>query len=162
VGVDFRVLGFTLALSLLAGALFGLFPAWQATRVSLNEELNESGRGTGGGRASPARELLVVFENRLFRVLLVAARALSDKLFRLQAVNPGFEAGNALAIRLSLPKAQYSNRAALSSFYEKLRPRLESLPGVEAVGFVSALPLSGVPVSIPFTIEGRATSPDEA
>jgi len=163
VDVDFRVLGFTIALSLLAGALFGLFPAWQATRVSLNEELNESGRGTGGGtRQSRARSLLVVSEIALSVVLLVGAGLLVKSFLRLQSVNPGFEAGNALAIRLSLPKAQYSNRAALSSFYEKLRPRLESLPGVEAVGFISALPLSGVPHSIPFTIEARATSPDEA
>jgi len=163
VGVDFRVLGFTLALSLLAGALFGLAPAWQATRVSLNEELKGSGRGTSGGeQQSRARSLLVVSEIALSVVLLAGAGLLIKSFLRLQAVNPGFEAENALAIRLSLPKAQYFNRAAVTVFYEKLRPRLESLPGVEAVGFVSALPLSGVPYSIPFTIEGRATSPDEA
>src|SRR5262249_33039518 len=163
VGVDFRVLGFTLALSLLAGALFGLAPAWQATRVSINEELKESGRGTGGGtRQSHAGSLLVISEIALSFVLLIGAGLLIKSFLRLQAVNPGFEAENALAIRLSLPKAQYPNRAAVGAFYEKLRRRLESLPGVEAVGFVSALPLSGTLHSIPFTIEGRATSPDEA
>ena len=163
VGVDFRALGFMLALSLLAGVIFGLAPAWQATRVSLNEELKGSGRGTGGGeQQNRARSLLVVSEIALSVVLLAGAGLLIKSFIRLQAVNPGFEAGNALAIRLSLPKAQYSNRAAVSAFYEKLRPRLESLPGVEAVGFVSALPLSAVLFSIPFTIEGHATSPDEA
>jgi putative ABC transport system permease protein len=163
VGIDFRVLGFTLALSLLAGALFGLAPAWQATRVVLNEELKGSGRGASGGkRQNRARSLLVVSEIALSVVLLAGAGLLIKSFLRLQAVNPGFEAENALAIRLSLPKAQYSNRAAVTAFYEKLRPRLESLPGVEAVGFVSALPLSGTLFSIPFTIEGRATSPDEA
>ncbi len=163
VGIDFRVLGFTLALSLLAGALFGLAPAWQATRVSLNEELKGGGRGASGGkRQNRARGLLVVSEIALSVVLLAGAGLLIKSFLRLQAVNPGFEAENALAIRLSLPKAQYSNRAAVTVFYEKLRPRLESLPGVEAVGFVSALPLSGVSFSIPFTIEGRATSPDES
>jgi putative ABC transport system permease protein len=163
VSIDFRVLGFTLALSLLAGALFGLTPAWQATRISLNEELKGSGRGASGGeRQNRARSLLVVSEIALSVVLLVGAGLLIKSFLRLQAVNPGFEAENALAIRLSLPKAQYSNRAAVTAFYEKLRPRLESLPGVEAVGFVSALPLSGTLFSIPFTIEGRATSPDEA
>src|SRR5262245_19855233 len=163
VGIDFRVLGFTLALSLLAGALFGLAPAWQATRVSLNEELKGSGRGASGGeRQNRARSLLVVSEIALSVALLAGAGLLIKSFLRLQAVNPGFEAENALAIRLSLPKAQYSNRAAVTAFYEKLRPRLESLPGVEAVGFVSALPLSGTLFSIPFTIEGRATSPDEA
>ncbi len=162
VGIDFRVLGFTLTLSLLAGALFGLAPAWQATRVSFNEEL-KGGRGTGGGeRQNRARSLLVVSEIALSVVLLVGAGLLIKSFLRLQAVNPGFEAENALIIRLSLPKAQYSNRAAVTAFYENLRPRLESLPGIEAVGFVSALPLSGSLHSIPFTIDGRATSPDEA
>jgi putative ABC transport system permease protein len=163
VGIDFRVLGFTLTLSLLAGALFGLAPAWQATRVSLNEELKGSGRGASGGkRQNRARSLLVASEITLSVVLLAGAGLLIKSFLRLQAVNPGFEAENSLAIRLSLPKAQYSNRAAVTAFYEKLRPRLESLPGVEAVGFVSALPLSGTLFSIPFTIEGRGTSPDEA
>lgn len=162
VGVDFRVLGFTLALSLLAAVIFGLAPAWQATHVNLNHELKESGRGTGGPRQSRTRGLLVVSEIALSFVLLVGAGLLVKSFLRLQAVNPGFEAENVLVIRLSLPKAQYPNRAAAAAFYEKLRPRLESLPGVETVGVVSALPLSGVLASIPFTIEGRAAAPDEA
>lgn len=162
VGVDFRVLGFTLALSLLAGVIFGLAPAWQATRVNLNDELKAGGRGAGGARQSRARGLLVVSEIALSLVLLVGAGLLVKSFLRLQAVHPGFEAENVLAIRLSLPKAQYPNRAAATAFYEKLRPRLESLPGVETVGVVSALPLSGVLASIPFTIDGRATAPDEA
>jgi len=163
VGVDFRVLGFTLALALLAGVLFGLGPAWQATRLNLNDQLKESGRGgAGGARQSRARGLLVVSEIALSSVLLVGAGLLVKSFLRLQAVNPGFEAENVLVVRLSLPKAQYPNREAAAAFYEKLRPRLESLPGVETVGVVSALPLSGVQASIPFTIEGRASAPDEA
>jgi putative ABC transport system permease protein len=163
VGVDFRVLGFTLVLSLIAGVIFGLAPAWQAARVNLNDALKESGRGTGGGaRQSRVRNLLVISEIALSLVLLAGAGLLVKSFLRLQAVKLGFEAENVLAIRLSLPKAQYVNRAAVTSFYEKLRPRLESLPGVETVGVISALPLSGVLQSIPFTIEGRATAPDEA
>ena len=162
VSVDFRVLGFTLALALLAGLIFGLAPAWQATRVSLNAELKESGRGAGGERQSRARSLLVVSEIALSLVLLVGAGLLVKSFLRLQAINPGFEAENVLVIRLSLPKAQYPDRAAATAFYDKLRPRLENLPGVESVGVVSALPLSGVMASIPFTIEGRASAPDEA
>jgi predicted permease len=163
VGIDSRALGFTLALSLLAGALLGLAPAWQAIRVSLNEELKGSGRGASGGAGrNRAWSALVVTEIALSVVLLAGAGLLIKSFLRLQSVNPGFEAENALAIRLSLPKGQYPNRAAVTAFYEKLRPRLDGLPGVEAVGFVSALPLSGALHSIPFTIEGRETSPDEA
>ena len=162
VGVDMRVLGFTLALSLLSGVIFGLAPAWQATRVNLNDELKQSGRGAGGARQSRARGLLVVSEIAISLVLLVGAGLLVRSFARLQSVDPGFDAGNVLAIRLSLPKAQYPDRQAATSFYDKLRPRLESLPGVETVGVVSALPLSGVSASIPFTIDGRAAAPDEA
>jgi len=95
-------------------------------------------------------------------VLLVGAGLLVKSFLRLQAVSPGFDAGNLLAVRLSLPKAHYSNRAAVTAFYETLRPRLERLPGVETVGFVSLLPLSGTLASVNFPIEGRAAPPDEA
>jgi putative ABC transport system permease protein len=162
VGVDFRVLCFTLALSLLAGVISGLAPAWQSTRVNLNQELKESGREASGARSDRARGLLVVSEIALSLTLLVGAGLLVKSFLRLQAVNPGFDTGNTLVIHLSLPKAQYPNRAAATAFYEKLRPRLEGLPGVETVGVVSALPLSGGGGSIPFTIEGRAAAPDEA
>jgi putative ABC transport system permease protein len=162
VGVDIRVLAFTMILSLLAGLIFGLAPAWDAARVNVNEELKESSRAAGGARQSRARSALVVSEIALSLVLLVAAALLIKSFLRVQAVNPGFDAKNVLAIRLSLPKAQYPNRAAATAFYEKLRPRLESLPGVETVGVISALPLSGVLSSIPYTIEGRAAAPDEA
>ncbi len=163
VGVDFRVLGFTLALSLMAGLIFGLAPAWQATRVNPSEELKENGRGTvGGARQSRARSLLVVSEISISLVLLVGAGLLVKSFLRLQAVSPGFDAQNVLAVRLSLPKARYSSRVVVTTFYDELRPRLERLPGVEAVGFVSVLPLSGTLASVDFTIEGRAAPPDEA
>lgn len=162
VGVDFRVLGFTLAISLLSGLIFGLAPAWQASRSNRNEALKERGQSVGGARQSRARSLLVVSEIALSLVLLAGAGLLIKSFLRLQAVNPGFDARNVLAIRLSLPKAQYSNRAAVTAFYEKLQPRLQSLPGVETVGVVSILPLGGLLASVNFTIEGRAAPPDES
>src|SRR5439155_19602253 len=139
-----------------------LAPVWEAARVKLHDELKERGRGAGEARQSRARGLLVVSEVALSLVLLAGAGLLVKSFLRLQAVNPGFEAKNVLVIRLSLPKAQYPNRAAAAAFHDTLRPRLESLPGVQTVGVVSALPLSGVSARIPFTIEGRATAPDEA
>ncbi|HZM71461.1 MAG TPA: ABC transporter permease, partial [Candidatus Cryosericum sp.] len=162
VGVDGRVLGFTLALSLLSGVIFGLAPAWQATRVNLSDELKQGARGAGGARQTRSRRLLVVSEIALSLVLLVVAGVLVRSFLHLQATSPGFEAKNVLVVRLSLPKAAYPNREAATAFYETLRPRLLRLPGVESVGVVSALPLSGVLASIPFTVEGRAAPPDEA
>ncbi|MCI0601787.1 ABC transporter permease [bacterium] len=163
VSVDFRVILFTLALSLLTAMIFGVAPAWQTTRVSLNDELKERVRGSvSGPRQSRARGFLVIFQIALSLVLLAGAGLLVKSFLRLQEVSPGFDADNVLALRLSLPKTTYSNRAAVTGFYEKLRPRLESLPGVESVGLVSTLPLSGVLARVPVTIEGRATPPDEA
>jgi putative ABC transport system permease protein len=162
VGVDFRVMGFTLALSLLAGVIFGLAPAWQATSVNLNEELKQNGRGAVGGmKQSRARGILVISEIALSLVLLIGAGLLIKSFIRLQSVNPGFQTNNVLALRLSLPTLQYTNRDSLTSFYEKLLPKLESLPGVESVGVVSALPFGNVLHSVNFTIEGQTTSPDE-
>jgi putative ABC transport system permease protein len=163
VAVDVRVLGFTLALSLLAGAIFGLAPAWQATRVSLNEELKEWGRGhAGGARAGRARHLLVISEIALSLVLLVGAGLIVRSFSRLQAVRPGFDGQDVMVVRLSLPKARYPDPAAVAAFHDELRARLETLPGVETAGVVSVLPLSGLAASVPFTLEGRAAPLDEA
>ena len=161
VGLDVRVLGFTFALSVLAGLIFGLAPALHSTRVNSNEELKEGGRGTAGGaRQSRLRGMLVISQIALSLVLLISAGLLIKSFLRLQSVHPGFHSRNLLVIRLSLPKS-YTNRAGVTSFYDQLRPRLESLPGVERVGFVSILPLSGLLASVPFTIEGRSAAPDE-
>jgi putative ABC transport system permease protein len=162
VGVDVPVLGFALAITLVTAVLFGLAPAWRATRVNLGEALKEDGRGaSGGARRQRARRLLVVSEIALSVVLLTGAGLLVRSFLLVQAVHPGFDARDVLAVRLSLPRARYSGRAAVTAFYERLRQRLESLPGVESVGFVSVLPLSGFLSSVPFSVEGRPTLPNE-
>ncbi|HSE40805.1 MAG TPA: ABC transporter permease [Acidobacteriota bacterium] len=162
IGIDFRVMGFTLILSLIAGVVFGLTPAWQATNVNLNEELKENGRGSAGGmRQSRARGLLVISEIALSLVLLIGAGLLIKSFIRLQSIHPGFQASNVLAVRLSLPALRYTNRAEVTSFYEKLQPKLMSLPGVESVGVISALPLGNVLHSVNFTIVGRPAASDE-
>ncbi|MCI0355473.1 MAG: ABC transporter permease, partial [Acidobacteria bacterium] len=107
VSVDLRLIGFTFAISLVAALIFGLPPAWQATRVDLNDELKESGRGAGGERQSRARGLLVVSQMALSLVLLVGSGLLVKSFLRLQAVKPGFEAKSVLVIRLSCTNALY-------------------------------------------------------
>ncbi|HEX8139998.1 MAG TPA: ABC transporter permease [Pyrinomonadaceae bacterium] len=163
VGLDARVLGFTLAVSLLAGLFFGILPAAKASRVDLNEELKSGGRsGSDGTGRSRVRSVLVIAEIAISLILLLSAGLLIKSFSRLQEVRPGFESENLLVVRLSLPRTRYANRDALISFYDRLLPSLESLPGVSEVGAVSALPLGGVRASIPFMIEGRMSPQNEA
>jgi predicted permease len=162
VGLDARVLVFTLAVSLLAGSIFGILPAVKASRVDLNEELKSGGRGGNDGAArNRVRSFLVVAEIAISLVLLLSAGLLIKSFSRLQEVRPGFESENLLAVRLSLPKTRYADRDAVISFYDQLLPLVEGLPGVGAVGAVSALPLSGTRASIEFTIEGRPSPRNE-
>jgi putative ABC transport system permease protein len=162
VGLDARVLIFTLAVSISSGSIFGILPAVKASKVNLNEELKSGGRsGNDGAARNRVRSLLVIAEIAISLVLLLCAGLLIKSFSRLQEVRPGFEPENLLAVRLSLPKTRYANRDAVISFYDRLQPLLEGLPGVSAVGAVSALPLSGTRASIEFTIEGRPSPPNE-
>lgn len=162
VGLDARALFFTLAVSLLAGLIFGILPAVTASRVDLNEELKSGGRsGNDGTGRNRIRSTLVVAEIAISLILLLSAGLLIKSFSRLQEVRPGFDSENLLAVRLSLPRTRYANSDAVISFNEQLQPLLEGLPGVEAVGAVSALPLSTTRASIEFTIEGRPSPQNE-
>ena len=88
-------------------------------------------------------------------VLLVTAALLVKSFLRLQEVSPGFESDNVLLTTLSLPGPKYSDRAAVSLFFDKVLPRLERLPGVRAVGVTNVVPLSAMNVRNDFTIAGR-------
>ncbi|MBD0371357.1 MAG: ABC transporter permease [Pyrinomonadaceae bacterium] len=155
VGLDARVIWFTCGLSLLAGLIFGLAPAWQTTRVDTNAELKAEGRGSTGGPArNRLHRLFVISEVALSLVLLIGAGLFIKSFLRLQEVKPGFDTKNVLVAKLSLPKS-YASRESVSAFIDELVPRLKALPGVKSVGAVSQLPLSGVFASIPFTIVGR-------
>src|SRR5207253_3691496 len=134
VSIDGRVLVFTCVMSLLAGVIFGLMPALQASKVDLNEELKGTRGAADGAQHNRIRHGLVVIEVALSLVLLVSAGLLIKSFLRLQSVDPGFQAEHLLSMRISLPPARYVNRAAVKVFYEKLASRLASLPRVQAVG----------------------------
>ena len=156
VSLDARVLAFTLIVSLISGAIFGLIPALQASKVDLNEELKGTGKGTGdGAQRTRMRSFLVVSEIALSLVLLISAGLLIKSFSRLQEVSPGFNPDNVLSVRLSLPPTRYPNRAAVTVFFDKVLPRIASLTGVRAVGVTNVLPLSGMNVRADFTIVGR-------
>jgi len=156
VRIDGTVLGFTLLISLLTGVLFGLAPALRTTKLNLSESLKEGGRSSseGAGR-NRTRSVLVVIESAVAVVLLVGAGLLVRSLIQLQNTSPGFDAHNVLTMRVDLSRQKYSTPDKSSSFFQELESRISGLPGVESVGLVTELPLSGQPNDMPFTVEGR-------
>jgi putative ABC transport system permease protein len=144
VRLDVGVLGFTLLLSLLTGALFGLAPAWQASRMDVNSTLKQS-----AGRLSGHRRLfgaLVVAEIALTLAVLLGAGLLVNSFWRLRRVEPGLDVDRLLTVTFEPPSAQYNGddwRARRLNFWDQLSARVAALPGVEAVGAIDSLPFSG-------------------
>ncbi|HEV7473375.1 MAG TPA: ABC transporter permease, partial [Pyrinomonadaceae bacterium] len=155
VGLDWRVLGFTLLVSLVTGVVFGLVPAIHSSKTELTESLKEGGRGSGeGARRNRVRGMLVVSELAIAVVLLIGAGLLIQSLWRLQHVSPGFESQNLLTFVVGIPEVKYPVEKQ-NQFYRDLVARLRSLPGVRSAGSVIPLPLSGNAFTISFETEGR-------
>jgi putative ABC transport system permease protein len=156
VGLDTKVLGFTLGLSILAGVLAGLAPAWRLARTNVNEALKQ---GTGrtaadsGGRAT--RNILVVCEVGMSLVLLIGAGLMIRTLRALHDVKPGVDPHNVLTFRVTLPREKYSKPEQQLNFYKQLVERVSSLPGVESAGTIDALPFTNDGSTQPVAIEGR-------
>jgi putative ABC transport system permease protein len=160
VGLDWRVLGFTLGVTLLTGFVFGLVPALHLSKTDLNESLKE-GRGAGGGaRKNRVRGVLVIAELAIAVVLLVGAGLLIQSFWRLQHVNSGLQTGNVLTFNVSLPDVRYSSEQQ-ARFYRDLANRLRSLPGVQSASAAVPLPLSGSRFGISFQIEERPVAPKD-
>jgi putative ABC transport system permease protein len=163
VKIDATVLGFTLLISVLTGLLFGLAPALRTAKVNLIDCLKD---GVRGGSESTlrnrTRSLLVVFESAVAVMLLIGAGLLIRSLVALQHVNPGFDPNNVLTVRVDLPRHKYDTPEKSTNFFQQLQTRIAGLPGVETVGLITELPLSGQPNDVPFTVEGRpAVKPGE-
>jgi putative ABC transport system permease protein len=154
ISIDAGVLAFTSAVTVLTGVLFGLAPALRSSRVSLSETLKEGGRSQAGSGQHRLRNLLVVAEIALSLVLLIGAGLLIRSFIRVQQVEPGFAPHNVLSLRLSVEGTAYADKELRASFYQQLWERIRRLPGVEAAGGVSALPLSGGIGWGDITIEG--------
>jgi predicted permease len=160
IGIDARVLLFTVAVSLLSGLLFGMAPAWRLGRIDLQSNLKEAGRGSSGagsvwGRGHHLRRLLVISELALSVMLLIGAGLLIRSFSRLQAVSPGFQPHNVLTMDLAMKSRKYTNHAALVHVYRDLVQRLERVPGAASAGAITALPFSTVWAWGPIQIEGR-------
>jgi putative ABC transport system permease protein len=164
--IDWRVLLFTIMVSLLTTAVFGLLPALQAARSDLRAALSEGDRGgTAGSRQSRLRGLLVSTEMAMAVVLLVGAGLMIRSFAKLRRVDAGFDARGVLTMRVPLPAAKYpvplnvnSPPPAAVGFYERLLEKLEVTPGVKAAGVSTSLPLgAGDSWGKLFSVEGRPT-----
>ncbi len=140
--MDRAVLAFTAAISLVGGLLFTLIPALQSSRLDLHAALKESGRSAlpGGHRV---RGALVVGEMALAMTLLIGAGLLLHSLWRVIQADPGFQPARLTTMQISLPDSQYGQRARVAGFYRDLLERAAALPGVEASGVTSTLPIGG-------------------
>jgi putative ABC transport system permease protein len=155
VTVDWRVLAFTLGVSLLTGILFGLFPAIGASRPDLNSTLKESSNRAGTGfHQSKARSLLVISEISLAMVLLIGAALLIRTFLALHRVNPGFDPHNILTMEMSLTGDRYQKTAGVAQLVRNGRERLNAIPGVEVSASTCCLPMEGG-FGLPFSVVGR-------
>ncbi|HEX2490565.1 MAG TPA: ABC transporter permease [Blastocatellia bacterium] len=159
--LDLPVLGFTLAVALLTGLIFGMAPAWQHSRLNINTALKDGARTAGAG-ARRLRQSLVVVEIAVALLLLIGAGLMLKSFARLQQVAPGFDARNGLTMEINLAPAKYAQREQRAAFLQQVLEGLKTLPGVEFAGATHRLPLRGNS-GMSFQIEGRpAPAPGES
>ena len=158
VTVDWRVALFTIGISVLTGILFGLIPAFGASRPDLARTMNESGSRSGFGlRQSKARSALIVTEVGLALVLLVGAALLIRTFIALRMVNPGYDTHNVLTMEMALTGDRYEKTAGVAQLVRDSRERIAAIPGVEDVAVTNSLPLQGG-FGLPFYIVGTPTT----
>ncbi|HMF58166.1 MAG TPA: ABC transporter permease, partial [Pyrinomonadaceae bacterium] len=156
--IDGHVLAFTLLLTLLTTLIFGLAPAWQASKLDLNEALKDEGRSAAGSSGRRLRNLLVVAEVAIGVVLLVGAGLMINSFIKLQRVNAGFDTHNLLTMQITLPPARYGQNEQQIAFFQQAIEKIKTLPGVKSVGAIQDLPLRLNNMSFPVTLEGRTES----
>jgi putative ABC transport system permease protein len=155
VTLDWHVLAFTVAVSLLTGILFGLIPALDASRADLSATLKESaGRSGSGFRQNKARSLLVISEMSLAIVLLIGAALLIRTFVALRTVNPGFDSHQVLTMEMSLTGSRFEKTSGVAQLVHDGVERLQALPGVVAAGTTCCMPLEGG-FGLPLIIVGR-------
>ncbi len=157
IGVDGRALAFTVAVTIVVGVVFGLLPAFRSSSGGRLHELIKSGGKTssvGTGRHR-LRSVLVVLEVAAALVVLIGAGLMIRSFLALSHVDPGFRSERLLTLQVTLPANKYPNPVQQGQFFDRLLPRLRSLPGVNGVGSVSILPLGGWAENAEVTLEKR-------
>jgi putative ABC transport system permease protein len=160
IALDGRALGFTAAVALLTGILFGLAPAIHMAKTDLMAALRDGGRGNAiGFRRNRLRSVLVVGEVALALVLLSGAGLLMRSFYHLQSMDPGFDSRGMLTFRTNLPAAKYKGDGAPAAFYQRALDRIRALPGVTAAGAAQIFPLAGDDYILSFVQLGKPPVP---
>jgi putative ABC transport system permease protein len=155
--VDARTLAFAIVIALVSGVLAGILPAMKSTRIGLSETLKESGRSNSSSRGSQRlRSLLVVLQVALAVVLLGAAGLLVRTSNRISEANNSYRPETLLTMIVNLPDTKYTNHPQMLGFFDPALEKLRALPGVQAVGATTTLPLGSIHNVLIFNIEGRA------
>jgi putative ABC transport system permease protein len=156
IAINQVVLAFTCGIAIFTGIAFGLAPAVLSSKTNFNNALKEGGRDASAtSRGARIRSALVVFEVALALMLLIGAGLLIKSFLNLQHIDPGFNQTSALRVDVSLPRTRYPNRNQPAAFYKELVDRIAALPGVQSVGGITRLPLSGGGTDSAFAIEGQ-------
>ena len=156
--IDGWVLAFTFGLSVLTGVVFGLAPAFQATRRGARESLRPAGHGVIAGHEG-IRSALTISEMALALILLTGAGLMLKSFLRLQAVNPGFSPQNVMTMTVDLPESMYGTAVQMQTFHTRTLAELSRLPGVLAAGMVNWIPLGKGLVMGTFQVEGGTRPP---
>ena len=159
IGVDGRVVWFTLGLSLLTGLVFGILPALQMAGRTLTQVMREGGRGSGASTGHRLRAALVVVEMALAVVLLTGAGLLIHSFVQVTRVAPGFQIDKLMAFRLSLQGPSYERGEQIRTRVQEFEARLLALPGVTAAAATTVLPLSGGGAVLDFEVENAPPPP---
>jgi putative ABC transport system permease protein len=160
IALSYPVLAFTAIVSLLTAVACGVAPAFEGSRADVQETLKDGARQPGGGsRHRRMRQAFVVSEIALAVVLLVGAGLMLRSFGSLRRVNPGYSTDKILTMRLQLPRAKYTDDDQRIRFFREVTARVQELPGVQAVGAISYLPLTGLGAGTGFTIVGQPPPP---
>jgi putative ABC transport system permease protein len=155
VTLDTRVLLFTLGAVVVSGLAFGLIPALSAAGATVTDALKEGGRGGTAARSARMRNTFVVIETALALILLVGAGLLIRSFGALLNVDPGFDPSHTITMKVSIPTSKYESPQRIRAFYDQLFERIDAIPGVQAAGGTSFLPLNGLGAATGFEIVGR-------
>ena len=160
--VDPELFGFTVALSLATGVIFGLAPAMVAARAGLSQRLREGGRGSGPGDfQARVRGVLVVGEIALASALLIGAGLFLRSFVNLLRLDPGFQTQNVITATVVLPASRYKDDSARERFFREFLDRVSKLPGVRVAGASSDVPWTGWNENAGFIVEGRPASAND-